>query len=175
MNRILIIGCSSMKRTNPEPMRALFRYNGHYWQTLRCYLPYTQNIPKIIALSAKYGFIGANAMIPYYDVQWRDPDAIDPSYLGVQYHAKIAPLLHSLSDIFVAAGPQYQDVLEEVGLFADVERLGSKICLPSLGLWKYRGKMRRWLMEDENAPNIGTLERDGVPFVKSTTDVWSLQ
>lgn len=66
--RLLILGCSSRKRSDPGWMPALDRYDGPLWQTLRVADP-TRSKTTVAYLSARYGFGDATTPIEDYNLR----------------------------------------------------------------------------------------------------------
>jgi len=67
-SRLLILACSQTKRPGPEPMRAIERYNGPLWQTLRAADPLKHNVG-VAFVSARYGFSSAWREIDDYNLR----------------------------------------------------------------------------------------------------------
>lgn len=68
--RLLILKCSSRKRTDQQLLPAIERYDGPMWQVLRSYL---RDFPGVTAdldiygLSAEFGLFPASEKIPWYE------------------------------------------------------------------------------------------------------------
>jgi hypothetical protein len=67
MNRLLVLSCSQCKRIEDTKLPALQRYNGPAFQLLRRYLENTVEEIGIYILSAEFGLIPHNRLIPFYD------------------------------------------------------------------------------------------------------------
>ena len=67
MNRLLILSCSQRKRLSNELLPAVERYDGPSFRLLRRFLRHAQIKPAMMILSAKYGLINCEYLIPYYD------------------------------------------------------------------------------------------------------------
>jgi hypothetical protein len=68
--RLLILACSARKRTTPDYLPAIDRYDGSLWRVVRRYgteHPLFAHDLDIYALSAKYGLIPATQPIPWYE------------------------------------------------------------------------------------------------------------
>ncbi|MCF1475067.1 hypothetical protein FS763_24495 [Agrobacterium vitis] len=65
--RLLVLACSATKNDGPRYLRAVERYNGPLWQTLRATDPKGE-LAKTAFLSAHLGFRAANTPIPSYNV-----------------------------------------------------------------------------------------------------------
>ena len=68
MARLLVLACSATKRSDPDPIPALARYDGPLWRTLRAADPEGRTA-KVAFLSAHYGFRDAAAPIADYDAR----------------------------------------------------------------------------------------------------------
>lgn len=73
--KLIIMSCSGTKRADAAPLRAIDRYDGPMWKTLRASLArnaeasaaYDAGDLRIWVLSALYGFIDAATEVPNYD------------------------------------------------------------------------------------------------------------
>jgi len=71
-HRLLILSCSQRKRADLVWLPALERYDGPVFRMLRKFLracPSKEFHPEVFILSAQFGFISANQLIPDYDCQ----------------------------------------------------------------------------------------------------------
>jgi hypothetical protein len=66
MHRLLILACSATKRPDAGLLPARERYNGPLWQTLRT-VDADGRLASCFALSARYGLVGAEQLLPDYD------------------------------------------------------------------------------------------------------------
>jgi hypothetical protein len=67
MDRLLLLSCSRSKRAGSALLPAYERYDGPAFRLLRRYLKVTTNIPTIKILSAEFGLIPYDFLIPNYD------------------------------------------------------------------------------------------------------------
>lgn len=68
MNQLLILSCSHRKRTEPDLLPAIERYDGPAFRIVRRFLAQQPlQKPDIYILSAKFGLISANQMVPCYE------------------------------------------------------------------------------------------------------------
>lgn len=66
-DKLLLIACSQRKRTDAGLLHAIDRYDGPSFRVLRRYLR-SSNLPiDIWILSAEYGLISSDHLLPYYD------------------------------------------------------------------------------------------------------------
>ncbi|MCJ2027983.1 hypothetical protein MKK50_00925, partial [Methylobacterium sp. J-043] len=68
MARLLVLACSATKRSDPDPIPALARYDGPLWRTLRAADPAGRRA-RVAFLSAHYGFRDAATPIAAYDAR----------------------------------------------------------------------------------------------------------
>lgn len=70
MKRCLLIICSKAKLSEPKLLPAIERYDGPYFRVLRRFfreVPSGKDDLKVLILSAKYGLISGDRLIPNYD------------------------------------------------------------------------------------------------------------
>ena len=70
--RLLLLGCSQKKRTGSENLPAIERYDGPLFRVLRKYIRENSNkvsLLDVYILSAKFGLIAAERLIPNYDLK----------------------------------------------------------------------------------------------------------
>jgi hypothetical protein len=67
MKRIVITSCSKLKRTDPELLPAIERYDGPNFKVLRKYLKNSAGELDIYILSSKFGLVSYDTQIPFYD------------------------------------------------------------------------------------------------------------
>lgn len=66
--RLLLLSCSRHKRRTRKPLPAVERYDGPAFRVLRRYLEQQRNgRPDVFILSAKWGLISGDTLLPYYD------------------------------------------------------------------------------------------------------------
>lgn len=67
MNRTLILSCSQSKKIDEADLPAIQRYDGPAFRLLRRYLGRSDEDLEIYILSAKFGLIRHQTLIPYYE------------------------------------------------------------------------------------------------------------
>ncbi|MCS7272596.1 MAG: hypothetical protein NZ550_00415 [Fimbriimonadales bacterium] len=69
--RLLVLACSARKRKDAELLPAIERYDGIFYRVLRRWWQHApaseRRILDILILSAEFGLIEAQTLIPYYD------------------------------------------------------------------------------------------------------------
>jgi hypothetical protein len=111
--RLLILSCSQRKRPDSTPMPALERYDGPMFRVLRKFLresPSKECHPDVYILSAQFGLILADQLIPNYDCQMTPQLA---SKLQPQMHAEFRSLLKhkQYEKSFISVGKSYAAAL----------------------------------------------------------------
>jgi hypothetical protein len=140
-NRLLIVACSGTKSDQPGEMPAIDRYTGAYYQMIK---NHQGPLPEIVILSAKYGFIRANELIPDYNQLMTKERA---SELMKDTHRFGSVLNYcDYDEVFVAAGRDYRAVINVT--FAGLWRTGIKIeqtTWVSGGIGTQRSQLKAWL------------------------------
>ena len=67
MSKLIILACSRRKSKERHPMPAIERYDGPMFMRLRRYLAHSNDKARVLVLSAEYGLIEGERLIPYYD------------------------------------------------------------------------------------------------------------
>jgi hypothetical protein len=117
--KLIILACSATKREKPEPMPAIDRYDGPMWRTLRARL---NDLPearqalasgalRIMAMSARYGFIPADVAIPDYDIRMTPARAAKMARDPSCDFQLIADLVKSAEAVLFAGGEVYRDAM----------------------------------------------------------------
>jgi hypothetical protein len=93
MRRLLILSCSSRKRTEPGLMPAIERYDGPAFRVLNRYLrTRPPSPPAVFVLSAEFGLIPGEQRIPWYD------RTITPAR-AAELRPTVDAVLHDLLDL----------------------------------------------------------------------------
>ena len=70
MRRLLVVACSACKNKIDGFLPAIERYDGPVFRVLRKYLrEESTGVADVLILSAKFGLISANKLIPDYDLE----------------------------------------------------------------------------------------------------------
>lgn len=115
MNRLLIIGCSQKKCDSPRTLSAIDRYDGPAFRVLRKYLrEQPTEAPTVYILSAKYGLIHGEEIIPSYNCRLTtsSKQRILPQ---IQQCIKRIMPAKRWNQIGICAGRQYRLLLAEAG------------------------------------------------------------
>lgn len=112
-SRVLFLGCSQRKRTLPTLLRAIDRYDGPCYRVVRAYLRgLPVRPPTIWILSAKYGLIQADRLIPWYDHKLVTPVKREfEDELRTRIMKVLA--LGEIMDVFVSMGRNYEDSMRK--------------------------------------------------------------
>jgi hypothetical protein len=112
MKRLIILACSARKKGGPEPVPAIERYDGPMWQILRNFMrdePLFAECTDILALSAEFGLITSNDLIPLYERKMAPSRAVE---LRPQVLQRLQCFLSSThTDICLALSEQYMHTL----------------------------------------------------------------
>ncbi len=133
--RLLIMACSQRKRSVPDLLPAIERYNGPQFQILRKYLrehPEKIGSLTVYILSAKFGLIPANRSIPYYDYKMT-PERAHELHSEVWHNFKNILQDDRYDELFISLGRNYLQAL------SDYERLA----LPNLKITVAKGSQGR--------------------------------
>jgi uncharacterized protein DUF6884 len=112
LRSLLIVSCSQRKRSDPDFLPALERYDGPIFRVLRRYLK-EQSLASldIFILSAKFGLISANQPIPNYDQRIT---LLRVQELQADVITKLRDILSSKSyqEIYICMGKDYYRALD---------------------------------------------------------------
>lgn len=111
--RLLILQCSSSKRSSAEPIPAIERYDGPLWRVLRAYRR-EQGLwgadLEVFGLSAEYGLIPAEQTIPMYErtIDTDRANELHPTVLG-EFRALMS---RGYDQLCLGVSQRYLQVLE---------------------------------------------------------------
>lgn len=155
--KLLLMGCSATKRTDPQPMRAIDRYDGPMWQSLRARLAelplaraalLSGNL-KIIVLSAGHGFINANDKIADYDQRLTPMLAAKMApELSFYFHQRPS-FLAPADAILFAGGAVYRRAMRVALSLHDDARVSET---DGAGIGLHRAQLGAWLTRHFAAP-----------------------
>lgn len=145
--RLLILACSATKRHDPVLLPAVERYDGPSYRTLRSFLAdhsEKRDALDILILSAEFGLIRGDTLIPDYD---RRTDTARALELRVSVTAVLRGQLdHQRYDAtFVSLGRDYTPALV---ITDDVRSCLDNLTVASGGIGTRLGQLRRWLIAD---------------------------
>lgn len=115
MRSLLLIACSARKRVNPpEPIRALDRYDGVFFRVLRKWIRNApRSFPEVLIISAKFGLIGSDALIPSYDYRMTAGRARE-LMKGIRSSLSQHLAQNSYTRIFVNLGKNYRSTVDGI-------------------------------------------------------------
>lgn len=143
MNRyLLIISCSQRKRTDPEPMPAIERYDGVNFRMLRR-LRRQGELPAnldILIVSAKYGLLRGDDAITWYDQRMTRQRALE---LQASTSNNLDGILRTATyqEIFVNLGKDYMPTLRNSKAI-----LGTKTIYAAGGIGRKMAQMKEWIV-----------------------------
>ena len=118
MKRLLILSCSQRKRADIGLLPAIERYDGPPFRLLRRFLKQSASAPSVYILSAEFGLIPTNRLIPYYDRRMTPQRAQE---LRGHVAAKLKCIFKSKAatgtklptwELFVSMGKEYLEVFK---------------------------------------------------------------
>ena len=113
--RLLLLGCSDTKVGTCGRLPAFQRYDGPAYRVYRKFLrehPDAEPPVNLYILSAKYGLISGDILIPDYDF-WMTPDRVELLKTVVKGKIDLILDIYQYDEIFVAMGKLYREVLME--------------------------------------------------------------
>ncbi|BAU09789.1 hypothetical protein LEP3755_02640 [Leptolyngbya sp. NIES-3755] len=143
--RLLILACSQKKRSDPELLRALERYDGPAFKVLRKFLrqyPDEANLLDIHVLSAEFGLISSDKPIPNYDRKMQPERS---QQLQTQVTASLSTLSDSYQAVFVGASRSYSSAI------GDLRSLFPPQCSLQIskgGLGRRLTELQNWLYQN---------------------------
>jgi hypothetical protein len=111
--RLLLLSCSQRKRRTKGPLPATDRYDGPAFRVLRRYLgeqPAAQL--EVLILSAKWGLISGDTLLPYYNQRMTERRAATLRPLVIKGLRKILRA-KSFKELFIVMSRSYLQVLTE--------------------------------------------------------------
>ena len=111
--RMLLLGCSDRKVPERGRLPAFQRYDGPAYRVYRKYLRDDRDADSSVdlyILSAKYGLISGDILIPDYDLRMT-PERAEQLKPAVKRSLDLVFALHRYDEIFVVMGKVYRDAL----------------------------------------------------------------
>lgn len=146
MKRLLILACSQRKRKSIEPLPAIERYNGPSFQLLRRFLnaPTPKRSVDICILSAKFGLITDDTIIPYYDQKMAHSRA---AALRPFVFSRLQQIVKSQTydSLFISAGQVYLNALQDIEKVVP-SHINVKFASGSMG--KHLSELHDWLYDE---------------------------
>lgn len=147
--KLLIIGPAYRRKTNPEPLPALERYDGIFYRIVKKYLP-KENL-EIMIISDELQLINDSKKIPYNqpkDSQWGrtkishySVSSIEKNYNENSKFLKNFLLENNIEEVFICAGRVHRKVLP------DLEDSNITVILPKGGLGSTARLLKQWLQK----------------------------
>ena len=140
--RLLLLGCSQKKVAKCGRLPAFQRYDGPAYRVFRKFLrddPDAGPPLNLYILSAKYGLISGDILIPDYDLQMTTERA-EQLRSAAQRSLALILSLHSYDEIFVVMGKVYREVISE--LLPDIP-----VTFAEGGIGEKSAALYRWLRE----------------------------
>ena len=142
---LLIMTCSQRKRSAPELLPALERYDGIFFRILRKALRerHWSDTLKVLIISAKYGLLELDTVIENYDLRMTIGQA-------KQLQPVVAPLLIkrvtalAYTEIFLNVGKTYYEAIEGWNTALPHD---TTVIYASGGIGQRAQQMRHWLVE----------------------------
>lgn len=138
--RLLILGCSAVKRPGPGLLPAAERYDGPHYRVLRAWRRAHPAVQlDLVILSAELGLIDGQAPIAWYDRVMTVPRAQE---LAPAVEAALVPLLERRpAEIFISLGWRYMLALPDPQRLAEA----APLTLASGAIGQRLAQMKRWL------------------------------
>jgi hypothetical protein len=143
--RTLILSCSATKRPDAGLLRAVDRYDGPAYRTLRANLPPDDDL-RVFILSAELGLIGRGTLIRDYDRRMTRARAAE---LRAPVREKLkaidrAGMVVSWSNVLFVGGELYRELLRSAAAEA---RFPAAINYASGGIGEQLGQLKAFLLE----------------------------
>ena len=164
-NRLLFLSCSQQKRTTPDLLPAIERYDGPAFRVVRNFRRDNfaeKSIIDIFIISAEYGILEASKEIPFYDrrLTSRRVNEIRPL---IENKIKHISKENHYDDLFISASQAY---LEALGTYQNYIQNNTRITLSSGSPGKKLGELRRWLYDGKSAQNGVSAPKNGKIMLK---------
>ncbi len=147
----LIVACSQRKRSDPDLLPAIERYDGGNFRLLRKakregYFPQSLDV---LILSAKYGLISASTSIANYDQRMTSERAKELQEQTVQTLQSYARQ-HSYQEVYVDLGQDYYPAIGDISkIFND-----ASIIYAQGKIGERLARVKHWLIEKSNAEQV---------------------
>jgi hypothetical protein len=117
MDRLLLLSCSRSKRAGSHLLPAYQRYDGPAFRLLRRYLKISSNIPTIKILSAEFGLIPYDFLIPNYDRHMTMERALELQSQVTKELKRILVINRHNPQVFIYLGKCYLKTIEVNNVF----------------------------------------------------------
>lgn len=146
---LLVLACSATKRPDPHPLRALDRYDGVMWRTLRTALA---ELPaashphiRVWFLSAHYGFHPAEMLIVDYEEAMTPRRADELLRIPTSNHAAFAAEACMARNILLAGGFLYRETMRRA-----IKHRAEITETDGAGIGIHRQQLRQWLTRQQH-------------------------
>jgi hypothetical protein len=141
---LLIMACSQRKRPDPDLLPAIERYDGPIFHVLRKFLlekSVKAQFVDTFILSANFGLISANRLIPDYDykMSWQRAQELQPKII---YEFGQVLQANHYSELFINLGENYWKALAGYERSVPVK---TKVTISQGSQGRRQGELRRWL------------------------------
>ena len=139
--RLLLLGCSETKVGTCGRLPAFQRYDGPVYRVYRKYLRDDRDADSAVnlyVLSAKYGLISGDILIPDYDLQMT-PERAEFLKPAVEKSLALVLSLHRYDEIFVSMGKPYRN------LVLDLMVLDPRVFIAEGGIGEKSSALYHWL------------------------------
>lgn len=168
--RLLILGCSRRKRREPGPLPTVELYDGPAFRLYRRFLrTRRQPVPELLVLSAEFGLVAGDRLIPWYDRRMTSKRAQElrpgvSAELDARFGAR------QVTELFVSAGQEYLAVL---GGQEALSKLATSTHIAQGTIGRRLAALHDWLYGTDPAENSAvtpsppnSLVLRGVPIVE---------
>ena len=149
--RLLMLGCSQSKLRTCGRLPASQRYDGPAYQVFRKFLREHPDVDSpavnLYILSAKYGLISGDILIPDYDLRMTAERAAKLK-VSVQKSLALVLSLHQYDEIFIAMGKVYREAL------MDLLPSGPRVVVADGKIGEKSAALYRWLREGHEHSNV---------------------
>lgn len=143
MIALICLACSATKLHRLGEMPLIDRYDGPMWKTLRAALADVANKPRIMVLSARFGFIDATVSTSDYDMVLTPARAkrLLEGPMGEKY--QFANAVEEANATLFAGGALYRDMMRK----AAHAHLAKVAETDGCGIGHQRAQLRAWIVE----------------------------
>ena len=148
--RLLMLGCSERKVEVRGRLPAFQRYDGPAYRVFRKFLrdcPDAEPPLNLYVLSAQYGLISGDVLIPDYDLRMTASRAAELKPT-VQRSLALILSIRQYDEIFVGMGKLYREVVMDF-LPSDV-----RVVVAEGGIGEKSAALHRWLREEYEHSNV---------------------
>ena len=175
-NRLLFLSCSEQKRTTPDLLPAIERYDGPAFRVVRKFRrenSVEKNNMEIFIISAEYGIIESSKEIPFYDRRMTSRRVGEVRPL---IENQLKSVFHAIpySDLFISASQLY---LKALGTYQNYLSENTQVTLSIGSPGRKLGELKGWLYDGnlpQNralSPKNGTIKLKGIEITQTVEQV----